>query len=330
MEMTNYSAAFLFLLVPILILGYIYYNYKKNQELNKVGDRNLVGKIQSSENLFLKHFKFALAIVGIVFIIIAIMGPKWGKRNLDFMQEGVEVVIAIDVSKSMLAEDVKPSRLEIAHYEIKQLVDKMKGNRVGLIRFAAEAEVLCPLTNDMSALKSYLDVATDQAINAGTNIAEAIRLSKKLYTPTKATNRALIIYSDGENHQGEAISEAKSAFDNGIFIFTFGIGTAKGEAIIERNEQGQKIGHKTDSSGQIVYTKLNENLLKGVAEAGKGAYLTWSSSKSSTKKLFNMIDEIEKSEFTAQQLQGLEDQFVWFALVSFAIYLFIFTIARNW
>ena len=293
-------------------------------------EKNLVSSLNFQENLFLKHIKFALIIAGLVFLIIAIMGPKWGKRNVDFMQKGIEVVIAIDVSKSMLTEDIKPSRLEIATYEINQLIEKLKGNRVALIRFASESEVLCPLTNDINALRSYLDLANGQSLIGGTNIASAINLARKLYTPTKATNRALVIFTDGENHQENPISQAKEAKEESIFIFTYGIGTEKGDAIIERNSSGKQLNYKTDDNGQIVYSKLDEATLKNIAKTGEGAYLRWSSNQNSTKKLFALLDEIEKSEFTAQQIERLEDQFIWFALVSFLIFIFVLTVARNW
>ena len=228
-------------------------------------------------------------------------------------REGVDLIIAIDLSNSMLAEDIKPNRLERAKQAISKLIDNLEGDRIGLIVFAGEAYVQLPITTDYSAAKLFLaTVNTDIVPTQGTEIAKAIDLSIKSFDIENGQNKAIIIITDGENHDEEAIKSAEKANEVGIFVHTLGMGLSIGAPIPIYNQNRIQTGYRKDKEGNTVVSKLNENLLMQIAKAGKGTYVRANNSESGLPTLFTEINKMEKKEIGTMIFTEYKDRFQWF------------------
>jgi Ca-activated chloride channel family protein len=272
LENENYS--WLLLLIPILLAGFVINLIWKNKAIKKLSDKRLspflISPI-SSVKTFLKLFTLILAIS---FLIIALINPQYGKGKQKAVSDGIEIMIALDISNSMYALDLDPQRdrLKVAKMGIERLIDKLHGDKIGIVIFAGDAYVQLPLTTDYNVAKMFLStISPDMISNQGTSISKAINTSMESFDMQNGVNKAIIIMSDGEDFEGEAILAAKQAIDSNVVVNTVGMGTTKG-TVIPDYKNGTRVGLKTDGNGNIVMTKLNEEILQEIAKAGGGSY----------------------------------------------------------
>lgn len=299
--------------IPVLILAILLYSKWKKNALALFGDSRLVNELLHSFSKRRSQIKNILTILIFTLLIIAIANPQIGTKMEEVKREGVDLIIAIDLSNSMLAEDIKPNRLERAKQAISKLIDNLEGDRIGLIVFAGEAYVQLPITTDYSAAKLFLaTVNTDIVPTQGTEIAKAIDLSIKSFDIENGQNKAIIIITDGENHDEEAIKSAEKANEVGIFVHTLGMGLSIGAPISIYNQNRIQTGYRKDKEGNTVVSKLNENLLMQIAKAGKGTYVRANNSESGLPTLFTEINKMEKKEIGTMIFTEYKDRFQWF------------------
>ncbi|HHH55138.1 MAG TPA: VWA domain-containing protein, partial [Bacteroidetes bacterium] len=261
----------LVLLIPI-ILWAIYAERLRINKRNKLVDATIFNKILPSFNKKAHHTRNILIIFVFFFSIIALANPQWANKREKVKVQSSDIFIALDISRSMLGQDISPNRLEKSKKIIEKLIEKLKGNRIGLIFFAGEAFMKMPLTSDYAAAELFVKTADPDLIeNQGTAIEEAINIAEKGFDEKEKHQRAMIIFSDGEDHDGNAIAKAKEAHKNGLVIFTVGVGTTKGAFIPFKNRFGVE-QYKKDEKGNYIKSKINENLLNEIADAGGGKY----------------------------------------------------------
>ena len=278
----------------------------------------------------IKHVSFLLAMT---FIIVALAGPKIGTEVREVKQRGVDMLIALDVSASMNAEDVRPSRLEKAKFEINRLIERIDGDRVGLIVFTGEAFLQSPMTLDYSALRLFLEiVSTDQMPSSATDFASALEITEQAFSAldseeqenpmTNTAARVLLIISDGENHEQEYEAALKSLTDSQVSIYTLGIGTAAGTTIpLYEERTGALIGYKRDRLGQVVTTALQREALQEIASQGGGSYYQIDRGNSGIDAFLARVDELEQGEFSSQEYADFKDQYQWLAGVGLLLFL---------
>jgi Ca-activated chloride channel family protein len=261
--------------------------------------------------------KFIALMVALAFLILALARPQTGSKLEKGKRKGVELMILLDVSNSMLAEDIKPNRLERAKQAISKLIDRLENDKIGLIVFAGKPYNQLPITADYAAAKMFLTtVSTDIVPEQGTAIGAAIDMALKSFNfQDKTKNKAIIIISDGENHEDDAVEAAKTAADNGVYIHTIGMGLPEGSPI-PLYKSGVAIGFKQDADGKTVVTKLDEQMLQEIASAGKGIYVRANNTEVGLNKIFDEIDKMQKKEFDAKIYSDYEDQFQFFIAIA--------------
>ena len=296
--------------VPILVISLLLYNRWRKKSLTLFGDSKLIKELTHSFSKRRSQIKNILTILIFIFLIIGIANPQVGIKMEEVKREGVDLMIAIDLSNSMMAEDIKPNRLERAKLAISRLIDKLEGDRIGLIVFAGEAYVQLPITTDYSAAKLFLSTINTNIISKqGTEIAKAIDLSIQSFDMENAQNKAIIIITDGENHDDKAIESAKQANEIGIFVHTLGMGLSKGGPIPIYNKYGNRTDYRKDRDGNTIISKLNEQLLQQIASAGKGTYVRANNSKAGLSTLFAEINKMEKKEIGTMVFTEYKDRF---------------------
>jgi len=320
-------------IIPAMIVVFLMVLWWKKHTQSKFSDLNLLQKIAPNSSNFKSALKVGMLLIGIAFLIISLTNPKMGTKLKTVKREGVDVVFALDVSKSMLAEDIAPNRLEKAKQIISKTIDKLGSDRVGIIIYAGNSYPLLPITTDHAAANMFLQNAAPEMVSSqGTAINEALELAKTYYNNDEQTNRFLIIISDGEDHQEETKQMAQNLANEGVKIFTIGIGTEKGGPIPLRIN-GSMIGYKKDRKGETVITKRKPKVLEGIANAANGKYIDGNV----TQKPVNIISEIianaEKNEFETKQFADYKDQFQWFlgfGLLFLVIDVFLFDKKTKW
>ncbi|HSH19105.1 MAG TPA: VWA domain-containing protein, partial [Draconibacterium sp.] len=263
-------------------------------------------------------------------IAIALVNPKIGTKLETVRSEGVDIVFAVDVSKSMLAEDVAPNRLEKAKQLVTQIINNLVSDRVGIIAYAANAYPQLPITTDYAAAKMFLQsMNTDMLSSQGTAINEAITLATTYFDDEEQTNRILIIISDGEDHSNVAIDAAEEAAAVGIQIFTIGVGDVKGGPIPQKRN-GIILNYKKDNEGETVITRLDEETLKNIANNANGAYINGKNTNDVIAEIKDVLSKMDKKEFEAKQFADFKDQFQWFLAAGiFLLFLDIFFLERK-
>ena len=250
--------------------------------------------------------------MAVVCFCIALVNPKVGTKLETVTREGVDIVFAVDVSKSMLAEDVAPSRLEKAQQLTAQIINNLVSDRVGIIAYAGKAVPQLPITTDYAAAKMFLqNMNTDMLSSQGTAIDEAIQLSRTYFNDAEQTNRVLVIISDGEDHNDLNLDVAKAAAKEGIKIFTIGVGSEKGGPIPLKRD-GVVMRYKKNQKGETVITKMNSNTLTAIAEEANGLFIQGQNTKQVTEKIAEILNKLEKKEFEAKEFSEFKDQFQWF------------------
>jgi len=304
---------FWLLLIPLgMLLLFLWTQLWKKRTKRKFSDLKLLKRLSPDQSLFKSVLKFITLSLGFICLIIALVNPKIGTSLQTVKREGVDIVFAIDVSKSMLAEDIAPNRLEKAKQLTTQIINTLVSDRVGIIAYAAKAVPQLPITTDYSAAKMFLqNMNTDMLSSQGTAIDEAIQLSRSYYNDEEQTNRVLVIISDGEDHNNLSLDVAEAAAKEGIKIFTIGVGTEKGGPIpIKRN--GIVMSYKKDQNDATVITKLNKKTLSEIADEANGTYVDGKSTSDVIETVGGILNKMDKKEFEAKEFAEFKDQFQWF------------------
>lgn len=320
----------LLLVLPFFWLLFWFNYYWKRKTQVKFADKKLINKLAPNRSLFKSILKAFFLSLGIFFLVLALVNPKIGTKLETIKREGVDVVFAIDVSKSMLAEDIAPNRLEKAKQLVTQIINNLASDRIGIIAYAGSAFPQLPITTDYAAGKMFLqNLNTDLLSSQGTAINEAINLARTFFNDEEQTNRVLIIISDGEDHGDNPISAASTAKEEGIKIFTIGVGKEKGGPIpIKRN--GVVLNYKTDKDGETVITRLDEKTLKSIAEETGGVYLKGDNTSRVVEEIQDILNQMDKKEFEAKQVSDFKDQFQWFLAIGlFFLFVDIFLLERK-
>ncbi len=303
-------------LLPLLALGLYFLHQRRGELTDRFVQSDLLPlKVKANSRRFWRRKAVALLIV-LTFAGIALARPQWGYQMQDVKRQGVDIMIAVDVSKSMLTKDVKPSRLERTKLEIRDLLRKLKGDRVGLIAFAGTAFVVCPLTNDYNGfLLSLNDINTDTIPRGGTDISSAIKEAQKGYTKSLGHFKTLVIATDGEDLEGNVLDTASKAKEAGVKIYTAGIGTAEGDLIQVPDESGAA-QYLKDAQGNYVKSRLNENVLQQLAYMTGGAYVRSSGAQFGLDYLYTeQISKLEKHDIEQRKEKKYYERFQWFLSV---------------
>lgn len=326
-EHTEYLWGLLLIVAYIILFWYRYYSKKKKwHKLGSVEMRNfLIPEKSTSRNIW----KNILLIIATVFLVIALANPQVGAKFSKVKIKGAEIIIALDVSNSMEAEDIQPSRLDKARQEVIQLLGKIKSDRVGLIIFAGKSFIPVPLTTDYAMLKMYLrGINTDIISTQGTDIGGAINLAMESFSESKKNDKAIILITDGENHESNAIDLAKKAADKGISVHTIGLGKKEGVPLPVYNRYGQKEFRK-DKDGNVVVSKLNEKLLAEIASAGKGRFVIANNYGLGLDKIYDELKGLEKSDFDEKVVMDYEDDFQFYLWIALALLVLEFIILNK-
>lgn len=301
-----------FVFIAILIVMYFVVALWKRKKQRAFADLQLLKQLSPESSKFKSVLKFIMIILSLSFLIFALINPKVGTQLKTIKRQGVDIVFALDVSKSMLAEDIAPNRLEKAKQIISKIIDKLGGDRVGIIIYAGNAYPLLPITTDHAAAKMFLQNANPNTVSSqGTAINEALRLSKTFFDDESQTNRFLFIVSDGEDHKKNSENIAKEALKEGIKTFTIGVGTTKGGPIpMKRN--GKFLGYKKDNKDEVVITQLHDETLKQIAKKGDGKYIYGNNTSKTVDFIEELLNDAEKKEFETKQFSDYKDQFQWF------------------
>jgi Ca-activated chloride channel homolog len=313
----NPEMLYLLFLTPVIVLGYFSLIQWKNRKLHILADERLLKYITAPVSTIKSFLKFILFRTGFIFLIIALANPQYGRGKTKAVLEGIEIMIALDISNSMRALDLDPKldRLQVAKLSIERLLDNLHGDKVGLVIFAGDAFVQLPLTDDYRSAKIFLNsIRPEMMTNQGTDIGLAIDKCMKSFDMTNGVNKAIIVMSDGEDHEGDPESVAKGAYENKVIISTVGVGSSR-ETSIPDFRDGKIVGLKKDASGNTVLTKLNSGMLKSIARAGGGAYVEAKGSFINLEGLLENIREIEKTEMDSVLYTDYEDQYQWFLAV---------------
>jgi Ca-activated chloride channel family protein len=306
---------FLELLVPLLALFYFYVFRKKKQALASFGDGALV-QLLSSASVHRQALKCVLVMASLFFIVLALARPQFGTRLIEVQQKGADVVIAVDVSSSMTAEDIKPNRLDRAKTLLSGLVQGLSGNRVGIIAFAGTSFWQCPLTLDIASATMFLEIMDSNLIPLpGTVIGDAIRLAAKGLEKTAPKAKAIVLLTDGEDHKSDPLGAAREAARQGIKIYCIGFGTVQGEPIPVRDGQGNLQGYKKDAKGQTVMSKMDETLLSTIATETGGEYFRADNGQADISRIIDGIQGLDQRRLSSRQNRQYEDRYGWFLLL---------------
>lgn len=303
---------YLLALIPVMLLAYVALQIWKHSARKKFGDAKLLEQLAPEKSRAKPVLKLVLAMLIIAAMAIGLVNPKIGSSLETVKREGIDVVFALDVSKSMLAEDARPDRLTKAKQIISRTLDQMVSDRVGIIIYAGQAYPQLPITTDYGAARLFLQTVDTEIIpSQGTAIADAIELASRYFDDETQKNRMLVILSDGEDHEEGLQEAAQQASELGIKIYTVGIGTDKGAPIPDiRN--GTNIGFKRDRNNEIVVSRLQAENLKAIANAANGGYVNGKTTRDAVRSIIETIETMEKKEFESQVFADYKDQFQWF------------------
>lgn len=302
----------LLIALPVILLLFLGALFWKKCAQKKFADADLFKKLSPDRSRSKPIFKIIIFLLAIACLVFALVNPKIGTELETIKRKGVDIVFAVDVSRSMLAEDIAPNRLEKAKRLVTEIINNLDGDRVGIIGYAGSAFPQVPITTDYSTAKIFLQgMNTNMVSSQGTAIKDAIELAKTYYNDQSQTNRLLFILSDGEDHRGGLEEISQKAIQNGIQIFTIGLGTPKGAPIpIKKN--GQVLHYLKNNQGETVITKLDPSTLKKIAKNANGEYIYGGVTAEVTKKVKDILQKVEKSEYKSKRYAGYKDQFQWF------------------
>lgn len=305
---------YLLLLIVVWVGVYVLSCFARRRRLHKFGDPKLVSALMPDASLKRQHLKFFLASFAAAMLIVALARPQMGLTVDNEKKQGIEVIIALDISNSMLAEDVTPNRLECAKQLIASTIDRMDNDKVGIVVFAGDAYCQLPITSDNISANMFLDAINPSLISRqGTAIGQAINLATKSFTQKENVGRAIVVITDGEDHEGGAEEAAKDAAKKGIRTFMIGVGKDGGAPV---PDPADKRRYLTDKDGQTVISRLNKDMCKRIAEAGKGSFIYLTNAPIARERLFADLDKIKKSEMNSAVYSSYDEQFQWVALLA--------------
>jgi Ca-activated chloride channel family protein len=315
-------------IIPVLILLFILSLRRKKKLLSLYGEQKLVNDLMPNLSQSRQIWKFCLTMLALVFFIFAIAGPQIGIKLQESKRKGAEIIIALDVSNSMLAEDIAPSRLERSKQAISRLVDKLQSDRIGLIVFAGEAYTQLPITSDYVSAKMFLSTISPALVPIqGTAIGEAINLSSRSFSESTDCDKAIVVISDGENHEDNAVEAATAASAKGITINVVGVGSPNGVAI-PFFEGGQK-SYLKDNQGNVVITKMDDKMLSEIATAGNGQFVVAEGADMGLDVIMKQVSGMKKTDYKAKIYTDYEDQYQWPLGLAFLLLLLEFIILEK-
>ncbi|HOQ80338.1 MAG TPA: VWA domain-containing protein [Candidatus Cloacimonadota bacterium] len=321
MNWGNPHILYLLIIIPFLLI-FLYLGAKKRKKyFNKFASTSLFNFFYKDFSIFHWNIKILLLIFALTFVIIAAAQPQWDKEVKQIQQMGIDIVICIDVSKSMDAADIRPSRLERAKNHISLFLNELKGDRVALVAFAGKSMVLCPLTDDYAALNMFLSTVSTETITAyGTNIGSALERANKLFLK-ESKNKIIILISDGEDLETEGVKVASRISKNDVNIFTIGIGSIDGSPIETLNAFGE-VEFAKDDNGNIIITKMDVHTLTAIAEASNGKFYPITPQNSEIYDILNQISGKEKSQYTTKQYFKFKEQYHYFLIIALLFLVF--------
>lgn len=314
---------YLLIVVPILAAFYFYSNYRRRRRLKEYGDMELLKQLMPEVSKYRPDVKFWLMLAAMVMVIFMLAQPQFGSKMETVKRQGIETVVALDISNSMLAQDVAPSRLEKSKKLISRLVETFNNDKVALIVFAGEAFTQLPITSDYVSAKMFLETISPSLISTqGTDIRAAINLAMKSFTPNDGVGRAIVLITDGENHEGGAIEAAQEAAKKGIHVFVLGVGSPDGSPIpVEGSNEFRR-----DKDGNVVVTRLNEEMCREIARAGNGMYVRVDNTNNAERALNAEVNKLAKADVETQVFTEFDEQFrvlAWLALILLAVEIMI-------
>lgn len=300
-------------LVPVVLLLFAWYWRQRRAALDRFADRELLDYLAPGVNRRLPWTKFGLLLLSLPLLILALANPQWSAQREEMKRRGIDLIIALDISNSMLAEDVKPSRMDRARFFTTTLIDELAGNNIGVELFTCTAVMTAPLTTDYAFVKNVVSTAAPYQISAqGTNLAEAITTAEAAFDEESANHRALIIISDGEDHEGSAAAAAARAHDEGLLVYTVGVGKSSGSLMPVQLNNGRS-GYIRAPGGGPATTSADMGTLEDIASSGGGSYFALSGdSENLAQALRAQVDRIEKLEFETQSYSSYDSYFYWF------------------
>ena len=333
MELDEKKYLFLLILLPLVVLVFLANLYWKRKKQREFGDLEMVKKLRPESSLFKPVLKLIVLLLAFLGLIFALVNPKIGTKMETVKREGIDIVFAMDVSRSMLAEDVAPNRLEKSKQLVSQIIKQLGNDRIGIVAYAGSAFPVLPITTDYGVARMFLQsMNTEMVSSLGTSLDEAIELSLTYFDDKSKTSKLLILISDGEDHSEGAESMAEEANKAGMKIITVGIGTEKGANIpLKRN--GIVEGYQKDNNNEIVVTKLNRPILESIAKATKGGYVNGNNTKEVVEYIKGTLDKIQKTEFESTEMADYQSQFQWFLGFAFLLlFADVFLLERktNW
>ncbi|MBQ5485976.1 MAG: VWA domain-containing protein, partial [Bacteroidales bacterium] len=297
----------LLLLIPFFFLGLALWMRARRRELRKFGEEDLVNALMPSWSKSKRWVRAVLYSLAFFFFVIGLSRPQIGAKLSEHKAKGAEIMVVLDVSNSMLARDYTPNRLERAKLAISRIVDKLQGDRIGLVIFAGESFIQLPITTDYVSAKVFLNsISTESVPIQGTDLSQALMMSAQSFSSQSGNSRAIIVISDGEDHEGDAVETAKAVAEEGIRIYTIGVGSTAGQPITVNGSLLR------DKQGNIVVTKLNEQILKEIASVGNGEYVKAGNSEFGLNPILEDIKNIEKKEFSSIVFEDFNEQYMYF------------------
>ncbi len=314
----NPNALFLYIILAIIVGVYFVSQRLRKKALRRYGSPELLDALMPEVSTFRPALKFWITFVALCFMVLLIARPQFGSKMETVKRQGIETIIALDISNSMLAEDVAPSRLEKSKNIISKLVDNFSDDKVGLIVFAGDAFIQLPITSDFISAKIFLEtIAPELITRQGTNIKAAIDMATRSFTPKEGVGKAIIIITDGENHEGGAKEAAKAAAEKGMMVYVMGIGSPEGSPI----PAGRSGEFRRDKEGNIVITRLNEQMCQEIAAAGNGVYIRIDNTNNAQRVLQQELDKLAKADIETTIYKEYNEQFMVMAWVAFVLLL---------
>ncbi len=326
------NAEWLWLLVGLCVfIGFLWWTNRRRRSASYAFvAADLSERIAYAHSERKRKWKHILWVVALDFGIVALAGPQVGTRLEEVKREGIDIFIGLDVSASMLCEDIRPSRLESAKHEILQFISGLKGDRVGLVAFAGTAVIHCPLTTDYGAVKLLIKVMSPDLLpEPGTALADAVDAARRSFRREETKSKVLVLVTDGEDHEEKAVTAAEDAAKEGIRIYTIGLGTPQGAPIPLYDSRGRHSGYKKDKQGEVILTHLNEVLLRRVAKAGDGQYLRGTQGAGELESIWADISSMEKQEISAKKFTAYEHRFQYFVLPAFLLLVLEFFLSER-
>ena len=321
----NPDYLYLLLLLPVMVILFVINEFRKRRLLKRLGNEALVGRLLPEMSRIRPLIKYLFLLTAVSAAIIMLARPQFGSKIEEVKKEGVEVIIALDVSNSMLAEDIQPDRLTRAKQAISRLVDNLENDKIGLIVFAGDAYTQIPITTDYVSAKMFLaSISPEMVPKQGTAIGAAINLGLRSFSPGEGKSKAIIIITDGENHEDDPISTAEEASKAGVIIHTIGIGSTEGVPIPVIS--GGRRDYLKDSDGHIVITKMDEEILKKIAISTGGNYVRASNTNIGLDEIFSSIKKMKKDELESTMYTEYNDQYQIFAVISLVLLLLDFVV----